>query len=367
MAEVKSREVSKETKPPEQPEMMKLMPKCKEDAVKCPKATYEVMDLLGTGAFGAVFRVRRVSDEKEMAMKCESSGVKKEVLRYEAEVLATAMKINSPHIVQLEGRGAIRGRFVFIVMRLVGRNLWDLRLQQPDKKFSLNTALKVAEQTLAGVRDLHRAGFLHRDIKPPNFAIGREEDGNLHTVYILDFGLSRKFRTTGKDLRMPRSKVAFRGTTRYASLATLDAKEQSRKDDVESWWYMTVEFMLGSLPWKHCKVCFIVRPKMTSIQGKEREEVKRRKQELRKGQNLDHLLATAPMPYIRDILLYCDTLHYESIPDYDYVYRLIAAACQASAISPTEAPDWDPVTPYKGPKYECGLDFTPKIVDDPQL
>ncbi|VDL68884.1 unnamed protein product [Nippostrongylus brasiliensis] len=99
-----------------------------------------------------------------------------------------------------------------------------------------------------------QCGFLHRDIKPPNFAIGREEDNTNHTIYILDFGLCRRYRTMEKDLRYMREKAAFRGTTRYASIGALEMKEQSRRDDVEAWWYMILEWMIGQLPWKHCRV-----------------------------------------------------------------------------------------------------------------
>ncbi|PIO59155.1 hypothetical protein TELCIR_19390, partial [Teladorsagia circumcincta] len=135
----------------------------------------------------------------------------------------------------------------------VGRNLWELRIKSPNRKFSMVTSIRAAEQTLAAIRDFHLCGYIHRDIKPPNFAIGREADGDLHTIYIIDFGLSRRYRTADKDLRYQRRKVAFRGTTRYASIDALEMKEQSRKDDVESWWYMVVEWMVGQLPWEKFK------------------------------------------------------------------------------------------------------------------
>lgn len=46
----------------------------------------------------------------------------------------------------------------------------------------------------------------------------------------------------------------FRGTTRYASITALRQLEQSRKDDVESWFYVTVEWTTGALPWKKLRV-----------------------------------------------------------------------------------------------------------------
>ncbi|VDL79997.1 unnamed protein product [Nippostrongylus brasiliensis] len=187
-------------------------------------------------------------------MKCESWRAEKQFLKHEAKILESLRKLASPHFVTLQDRGKVKHRFLFLIMKLVGKNLWELRVENPYRKFSMVTSLRAAEQTLAGIRDLHSCGFLHRDIKPPNFAIGREEDGDPHTIYIIDFGLSRQYRTKDKDLRYQREKVAFRGTTRYASVNTLELKEQSRRDDVESWWYMVLEWMIGELPWKRWDV-----------------------------------------------------------------------------------------------------------------
>ncbi|VDP59520.1 unnamed protein product, partial [Heligmosomoides polygyrus] len=131
--------------------------------------------------------------------------------------------------------------------------MWDLRMESVDRRFSMPTSIRAAEQTLSGIRDLHICGYLHRDIKPPNFAIGREEDNAQQTIFILDFGLCRRYRTDEKDLRYMREKAAFRGTTRYASISALEMKDQCRKDDIEAWWYMILEWMIGQLPWKHCR------------------------------------------------------------------------------------------------------------------
>ncbi|KAK6048656.1 hypothetical protein COOONC_13839 [Cooperia oncophora] len=103
-------------------------------------------------------------------------------------------KVRSVHFISYEDRGKISGRFMFVVLRLVGKNLWDLRMEAIDRRFSMSTGIRAAEQTLSGIRDLHICGFLHRDIKPPNFAIGREEDNSQQTIFILDFGLCRRYR-----------------------------------------------------------------------------------------------------------------------------------------------------------------------------
>ncbi|PIO57118.1 hypothetical protein TELCIR_21479 [Teladorsagia circumcincta] len=78
-------------------------------------------------------------------------------------------------------------------MKLLGTNLWDLRVERESMRFTLNTALKAAEQCLICIEEIHRIGFLHRDIKPGNFAIGRPESGEHHIIFMLDFGLCRKY------------------------------------------------------------------------------------------------------------------------------------------------------------------------------
>uniref|UniRef100_A0A183GNP9 Protein kinase domain-containing protein n=1 Tax=Heligmosomoides polygyrus TaxID=6339 RepID=A0A183GNP9_HELPZ len=75
----------------------------------------------------------------------------------------------------------------------LGTNLWDLRVERETMRFTLNTALKAAEQCLICIEELHRLGYLHRDIKPGNFAIGREETNEHHIIFMLDFGLARKY------------------------------------------------------------------------------------------------------------------------------------------------------------------------------
>lgn len=130
---------------------------------------FQTIKLLGKGGFGAVFQVKKLSDGREFAMKCETSTVKKPVLTMDCKVLRGAFLIKSPHFCTVLDRGNVHGRFKFLVMKLVGRNLWDLRIAQPGMKFTLSTSLKTAEQCLMSIEDLHRVGFLHRDIKPGKF------------------------------------------------------------------------------------------------------------------------------------------------------------------------------------------------------
>ena len=100
---------------------------------------------------------------------------------------------------------------------------------------------------IANIQHFHSRNFLHRDIKPDNFLMGITR--RRHKVYIIDFGLAKRYITRdgshipykeGKDLT---------GTARYASINTHQGKEQGRRDDLESLGYVLMYFLRGRLPW----------------------------------------------------------------------------------------------------------------------
>ncbi|VDK51682.1 unnamed protein product [Gongylonema pulchrum] len=77
-------------------------------------------------------------------------------------------------------------------------------------------------------------------------------------VYMLDFGLARQYLNAKGEIRSPRSAAGFRGTVRYAAVSAHKNKEMGRQDDLWSLFYMLVEFLQGSLPWRKIKasLCF---------------------------------------------------------------------------------------------------------------
>lgn len=99
------------------------------------------------------------------------------------------------------------GYYKYVIMQLVGEDLGKLRRAMPDKHFTPSTALLVAIQTLQRfvfqklflskslyfrIETLHDHGWLCRDVKASNFAIGRDDDSG--TIFMLDFGFARRFK-----------------------------------------------------------------------------------------------------------------------------------------------------------------------------
>lgn len=112
----------------------------------------------------------------------------------------------------------------------------------------------MAVQALDSLKEIHEIGYIHRDVKPANFAIGSLGTPKQRLLHVLDFGIARQYLVKDGEegrmrLRKPRRIVPFRGTLRYCSVAAQDRKEQGRHDDLWSLFYMLVEFAKGSLPW----------------------------------------------------------------------------------------------------------------------
>ena len=137
-------------------------------------------------------------------------------------------------------------------MELLGPSLENL-FQMLNKKFSLKTACMLGIQMIDRIEYLHSRKLIHRDIKPDNFVIGR--GNNSHTVYILDFGLAKKYWSTRQNRHLPFcTNKKLTGTARYASINALSGCEQGRRDDLESIGYIIMYFLRGSLPWQGLKV-----------------------------------------------------------------------------------------------------------------
>lgn len=208
---------------------------------------WKVQKKLAEGGFGAVYTAWDSKEKGRVAIKVETSAQANPVMKMDAAVMLK-LRGRSNHVCGILGTGREEVGFDFVVMTLVGSSLDDLRKWRAEGRFKETTTIRLASQCLDAIEDLHSIGFIHRDVKPGNFAIG-QRPSERRTVYMLDFGLARYFRDTNGQIREKRESCAFRGTVRYASPNVHDGKETARHDDICSLLYMTVEFHRGKLPW----------------------------------------------------------------------------------------------------------------------
>ena len=110
----------------------------------------------------------------------------------------------------------MEGDFNVMVMDLLGPSLEDL-FTYCGRIFHLKTVLMIADQILSRIEFFHSKNFLHRDLKPDNFVIGFNQNSN--RIYIIDFGLAKKYRESTTGVHIPyRENKSLTGTARYASL-----------------------------------------------------------------------------------------------------------------------------------------------------
>ncbi|WKX96777.1 hypothetical protein Q1695_012878 [Nippostrongylus brasiliensis] len=284
---------------------------------------YTVVKKLGEGSFGAVYKVEDLSG-KQHALKAEPADEKIPLLRLELYVMQRLQARNAKHMPDLIDKGNFEN-FNYIVMKLLGKSLQEAKKTGPDQHLSLGPAIGAAIQCLEAIEELHWAGFLHRDVKPGNFVVGRAEDHDLRKLYILDFGMCRRFVDSKNVMLQPRRKAPFRGTPRYAPIASHMGKEHSRKDDVESWFYMLVDFTNAHLPWKG----------VTNI-----KDVGKTKQDSRQEPLLSEMMKLSAREEYQQVLEHIDGLQFFSEPNYELIYRTLRKAMKKKGLQ--EFPyDWE--------------------------
>ncbi|KAK6039649.1 hypothetical protein COOONC_22846 [Cooperia oncophora] len=255
-------------------------------------------------------------------------------LKIEVMVLQKCHEQTDPnckqHFVAFVDRGKT-AKFKFLVMGLVWKSLEDIRRDILGHNYSRSTVIQCSIQTLIAVRDLHGIGYLHRevkDIKPQNYAVGLAEQQNM--VYMLDFGIARKY-TVGdtKEVKLPRAKVSFLGTVRFASRACHKNLEQGRKDDLESWIFMIYELFDDAygLPWKRA----------------DRTKVLPLKEKFFKNQ-ITKCYKVVPADFKR-IVEYIDGMQFADEPDYVYITNSLNNIAKEHKIDLTRKLDWIGVTP----------------------
>lgn len=102
--------------------------------------------------------------------------------------------------------------------------------------------LLLARQLLQRLQYIHFHNFIHRDLKPRNIVIGVGDRTNL--VYLIDFGLSKEYRSPYTAKHIPYKKgLGFIGTTTFASINSHMGLELGRRDDLESLAYVLFYFL----------------------------------------------------------------------------------------------------------------------------
>jgi len=211
---------------------------------------YELLELLGQGGMGAVYRARRrhIGDEVAIKLLLQKFLTGDEATeRFRREARAAAM-LRHPNVVAIhdfsDGR-ATKESPPYIVMELVeGTSLRNLF--RDEGKISPDRAVSLFRGICAGVSAAHRRGIIHRDLKPDNIIIAApDRAGESETVKVIDFGIVKLSETDmASTLTQPGTLI---GTPFYMSPEQCLGEELDPRSDVYSLGAILYE-MLGGRP-----------------------------------------------------------------------------------------------------------------------
>ena len=169
---------------------------------------YEIIETVGQGGMGVVYRAKDTSLGRIVALKVLKDDLrvhKPLVARFQREAEAYAT-LNHPNIVHIYSVGAV-GNIPYIAMEFIEGGTLSVTMKR-ERRIPWERALKIAEQIAEALGSAHEVGIIHRDIKPGNIMLSADEH-----AYVTDFGIA-KVLTAETKLTMEGSRL---GTPQYMS------------------------------------------------------------------------------------------------------------------------------------------------------
>jgi serine/threonine protein kinase/tetratricopeptide (TPR) repeat protein len=199
---------------------------------------YEILEILGEGGMGAVYKAHDLELEREVALKVirPELASDREVLHRFKQELILARQVGDRNVIRIFDLGESE-KIKFITMEYVeGESLHSILRQRG--KIDVAEAVDIMEQVASGLAAVHREGIIHRDLKPGN--IMRDKHGR---VVVMDFGLARSLANDG----MTRT-GAMLGTVEYMSPEQAHGKELTASSDVFTFGLILYQMVAGVTP-----------------------------------------------------------------------------------------------------------------------
>jgi serine/threonine protein kinase len=202
---------------------------------------YLVKRILGKGGMGTVFEAQDERLERRVAIKILRNELFQDgegLMRFEREARAVA-GIDHPGVIKMYDSGDLSDGSAFLVMELLdGATLKDVLAR--DGRGTPRQVASLVRQGASALEAAHRAGILHRDVKPENFVCAPGEAGTF-TVKLLDFGVAK---TMEIESGVTRAGTVL-GTPRYMSPEQVQDKPLDSRSDLYSFAVVAYEALTG--------------------------------------------------------------------------------------------------------------------------
>lgn len=201
---------------------------------------YQILGLIGRGGMGSVYAARDRELDKVIALKTIRSsgeGAKLAVQRFKQE-LVLARKITHKNVVRIYDLGETNEIKFFTMELIEGETLKDMIRRR--RRIPSADTVALVRQILAGLREAHEQGVVHRDLKPQNVMI--DKAGAPH---LMDFGIAR-----GADSEGMTATGAIVGTPDYMSPEQVRGERVDVRSDIFSFGVILYEMLTGDVPYQ---------------------------------------------------------------------------------------------------------------------
>ncbi|MCA9084352.1 MAG: serine/threonine-protein kinase, partial [Planctomycetaceae bacterium] len=208
---------------------------------------YELLEYLGGGGMGQVYRARHIPLNRFVAVKLlpeDSSADSQLIERFSREIRAVG-SLQHPNIVQAFDAGESGGRWFLAMELLDGTDLSVL--QRNHAVLSVADACEIIRRAALGLQYAHEKGFVHRDIKPANLMLTRDADGHVD-VKVTDLGLALAMADDGR--RQLTDDGQLMGTLEFMAPEQAEKAQVDHKADIYSLGATLYRLLTGYAPFE---------------------------------------------------------------------------------------------------------------------
>ena len=302
-------------------------------------ADYAIGPILDQKKYYEIYASRNTMDGNVFSLKIENAKSVKKVLTDEFFVLD---KLGGAQYIPKLYDHRCNDEFCWSAIDLIGPSLADALTYSRRGRFMVDTSLRVSLHIFKMIKLLHLNRFLLRGLSLNNIHIGLSPGA---PICVSDLSDAREYRDPStRVLVPPESSFGALDINKYSSINVHNKTDFSRRDDLISWFYMTLDLLVG-LPWGDCA---------------DLDEMLA----LKKGYDVEQNIRDR-FPELVDIWNYLLILKYYDEPDYELIEARVLRCMESKGCSESNAFDWDDfLNAYKSNlSSEFGIKFDKRVFD----